>query len=1372
MRFISKFVALLLVLLSLLASHSAHAFKPASEKWGHTMITKGVLEDGGYSFGGLEVPQFKYSVGGNDLFVSSYANHWIVNGVQSRDFFGYSATDNVTFGSNEDWFFTICDSGAVYRNARSSTPDGELVRWDAPGGCFLVTADLSDGDGHFDNDNILGSTKAIRAHTYYAIDLAKRVVTESTEPKQSLYAARMMLGKAIHTLQDFYAHSNWAETHRTVSELFTPMTDYLNGSIGQESVFFSPIGLYRGAQPMPPKDATSTSATTPYRGYQSDDACEAKMDAVGNSWVTNDGNWNLTREYSEETFGQIFVTTGAWWNGTYTFGGNGGAAGSDRSSHVRCDHGSAVSLTVGGVGDIGHVMGIAKDAPWMPLANHGPQDLSGRDDHANIADDHGMEALYADFGKNVIADWSTYLHRIASYFAAEHTRLYLNKVVELVKSNHPDQANDILEVLFGGAVVVASDRARVFVIDRSGTMYDTLPSIVSSIKSNMVDGHTYGLVDFADANDMTDLRIGSKANISSLLDQLQARGGGGCTTPVFKALNKALTGALAKEIKNMDVLYFTDAFSSDSAEFVATNVDLVKKLNATITGVVSGSCSPLDPAYQQMSQATNSPLLIIEPSADGVAAAMTAVAAANNNGRLVYVEDGTISNAHIIDVPVETGATALTFRVTQTTGTVTILQPNGQALVGGSGVVFSSSALLNGQIVTVPNPATGIWKISLAPGVGGATYFAQAQLSNPIDFLGLEFFSTMQMGRPGHVYQPMLPPQGQAGLVSTKATIPGGASNVQLQLLDFGGNLLGSYPLSKSTDSMFEGDITLPSVAYRARVLGRGSSGQVFSRMLPTTQTAPLARVAGRLTVTPTTSFWAPGNRYTFYLLVTNLGGDDTVAISSPGLGGASVTFDSTSLSIAGSSQAVVTGSILFPQYVTGNLVVNVLSQSGATFSLNLPIDLRPMLTVNSSAGAGGRIWPDYAQPTPRGDRRTFTLIPDVGVAVAGVTGCGGSLVGNVFTTATITESCEVKAQFSGTTYPYPETATISVIKYGSGRGAVTSSPAGIDCGSTCSASYLAGQTVTLQASPAPGYTFKGWTGACSGSSNSCSVAMNGTQSVTATFGGVGPSDPVIPLLTIGAACGLQEWPQIVDLSGGEGPAVVAALVNSLTNALGMPLRFADQSACGTVTLTGFNGGKLAFVPLAFQSGDTRADGIYSVGDGQYKVVRSGKSLVIAPAVVHLEQLAALVPGVVASQGDNGVIVASYNGVTYVVQPGVAVQLDDPKGGTRLIVGGDGLLHFMDAAGNNQVLYPAFAQPATVRGILQGMDPSATLNIDLNGSATITFQGQRYALVPDLTLGNIPSGRAGQPWWQESATRYRLVNVQPVGSTQGFTVLP
>ena len=75
----------------------------------------------------------------------------------------------------------------------------------------------------------------------------------------------------------------------------------------------------------------------------------------------------------------------------------------------------------------------------------------------------------------------------------------------------------------------------------------------------------------------------------------------------------------------------------------------------------------------------------------------------------------------------------------------------------------------------------------------------------------------------------------------------------------------------------------------------------------------------------------------------------------------------------------------------------------------------------------------------------------------------------------------------------------LAVAKAGSGSGTVSSTTPGIDCGATCTRSYLNYQSVTLTASAATGSTFAGWTGACSGT-GTCTLAMSEARAVTATF--------------------------------------------------------------------------------------------------------------------------------------------------------------------------------------------------------------------------------------------------------------------------------
>lgn len=75
----------------------------------------------------------------------------------------------------------------------------------------------------------------------------------------------------------------------------------------------------------------------------------------------------------------------------------------------------------------------------------------------------------------------------------------------------------------------------------------------------------------------------------------------------------------------------------------------------------------------------------------------------------------------------------------------------------------------------------------------------------------------------------------------------------------------------------------------------------------------------------------------------------------------------------------------------------------------------------------------------------------------------------------------------------------VTVAKRGDGSGTVATADGSINCGTTCSHTYDYGTSVSLVANTAPGSSFEGWSGACTGKA-ACTLSMKAAQGVTATF--------------------------------------------------------------------------------------------------------------------------------------------------------------------------------------------------------------------------------------------------------------------------------
>src|SRR5262249_6808151 len=121
----------------------------------------------------------------------------------------------------------------------------------------------------------------------------------------------------------------------------------------------------------------------------------------------------------------------------------------------------------------------------------------------------------------------------------------------------------------------------------------------------------------------------------------------------------------------------------------------------------------------------------------------------------------------------------------------------------------------------------------------------------------------------------------------------------------------------------------------------------------------------------------------------------------------------------------------------------------------------------------------------------TLIATPATGSAFSGWS--GGGCTGTGSCTVTMTATTTITATFTST-------VALPVRKAGTGSGTVTSAPAGITCGTTCSGNYASGTAVALTATPATGSTFTGWSGGGCTGTGSCTVTVTATTTVTATF--------------------------------------------------------------------------------------------------------------------------------------------------------------------------------------------------------------------------------------------------------------------------------
>jgi hypothetical protein len=195
-----------------------------------------------------------------------------------------------------------------------------------------------------------------------------------------------------------------------------------------------------------------------------------------------------------------------------------------------------------------------------------------------------------------------------------------------------------------------------------------------------------------------------------------------------------------------------------------------------------------------------------------------------------------------------------------------------------------------------------------------------------------------------------------------------------------------------------------------------------------------------------------------------------------------------------------------------GSLTMNANKSCMATFNINptpqtYTLDVTVIKSLTSTGTGDGTVTStptgincgsDCSESYTSGTSVTLTATPASGSIFAGWSGDADCSDGSV--TMNASKSCAATFNLQ----PF-QIFSLSVVKASTGAGTVTSSPAGINCGGTCTGTYNDGTIVALTATADAGSTFTGWSGTgCS----TGSVTLNTDVVCTATF------QPLANLLT------------------------------------------------------------------------------------------------------------------------------------------------------------------------------------------------------------------------------------------------------------------
>jgi hypothetical protein len=333
-----------------------------------------------------------------------------------------------------------------------------------------------------------------------------------------------------------------------------------------------------------------------------------------------------------------------------------------------------------------------------------------------------------------------------------------------------------------------------FAIDTTGSMSEEINGVQGAVKGIVEsrigtsdEPSSYTLAQIHDPSSTLSLVTTNSSAFLSAISGLGAGGGGDC--PELAGLGTYMAASAMPT--GGDLYVFTDATAKDPDKMgEAKSFAMSKKI--AVHHALSGSCSPYDPKYFELSEATGGQVFIINKNEAGaLTEALLATALSPSRVDIARVSDQA-DGAKSYEFIVDSTSDKLFVTISVTSGavsSVSVIRPDGREVKAGETGV-SISALSRSFFYNIALPQQGIWKVSLE---GSGEFNVNAAANSPLSFEYFDFVEYDDSAHPGYFRIDGYPLAGSKSAV--KAVLHGEATDVRFELRAKSGETIRAFTL-------------------------------------------------------------------------------------------------------------------------------------------------------------------------------------------------------------------------------------------------------------------------------------------------------------------------------------------------------------------------------------------------------------------------------------------------------------------------------------------------------------------------------------------------------------------------------------------------